>query len=222
MADVKLLGFWASPFVNRVQIALNLKSISYENIEQNLRAKSQLLLESNPVHKKVPVLIHGGKPISESLVIVEYIDEVWTDGPSILPSDPFARATARFWAAYISDKWWPLLTEYRTTEGEEAKAAVKEKFLEGLVLLEEAFVKSSKGKGYFGGDNIGYLDVVLGSLLGWLRVREVTQGVSFLDKSKAPQLAAWADRFTSNPAVVDVLPKTEKLVDFINSFTRAT
>lgn len=118
-------------------------------------------------------------------------------------------------------QWWPLLTEYRTAEGEEAKAAAKEKFLEGLVLLEEAFVKSSQGKGYFGGDNIGYLDVVLGSLLAWLRVREVTQGVAFLDKAKAPELAAWADRFTSNPAVVDVLPKTEKVVDFLNSFNRA-
>lgn len=220
MAAVKLLGFWASPYANRVQIALNLKSVSYEYIEENLRAKSQLLLESNPVHKKIPVLIHGDKPISESLVIVEYIDEVWTDGPSILPSDPYARATARFWAAYITDKWWPLLTEYRTTEGEEAKAAVKEKFDEGLVILEEAFVKSSQGKGYFGGEKIGYLDVVLGSLLAWLRVREVTQGVTFLDKTKAPELAAWADRFTLHPAVVDVLPKTEKVVDFINSFNK--
>lgn len=104
MAGVKLLGFWASPYANRVQIALNLKSISYEYIEQNLRSKSQLLLESNPVHKKVPVLIHGDNPVSESLVILEYIDEVWTQGPSILPSDPHDRAVARFWAAYITDK----------------------------------------------------------------------------------------------------------------------
>lgn len=104
MAAVKLLGFWASPFVNRVQIALNLKSISYEYIEQNLRSKSQLLLESNPVHKKVPVLIHGDKNISESVVIVQYIDEAWNDGPSILPSHPYDRANARFWAAYVTDK----------------------------------------------------------------------------------------------------------------------
>ncbi|KAF6176433.1 hypothetical protein GIB67_010070 [Kingdonia uniflora] len=34
----------------------------------------------NPVHKKVPVLIHNGKPISESLIVVQYVDEVWGCG----------------------------------------------------------------------------------------------------------------------------------------------
>jgi glutathione S-transferase len=40
----------------------------------------------NPVHKKIPVLIHNGKPIAESLIAVQYIDEVWNDKSSLLPS----------------------------------------------------------------------------------------------------------------------------------------
>lgn len=103
-SDVKLLGRCASPYVNRVQIALNVKSINYEYLEENLGSKSLLLLKTNPIHKKVPVLIHNDKSISESLVIIQYIDEVWTNGPCILPSDPYDRAEARFWAAYIDHK----------------------------------------------------------------------------------------------------------------------
>jgi glutathione S-transferase len=94
--DVKLLGAWPSPFVMRSRIALNIKSVNYEFLEETIGSKSQLLLQSNPVHKKMPVLIHADKPISESIIIVQYIDEVWTSGPSILASDPYDRAIERF------------------------------------------------------------------------------------------------------------------------------
>ncbi|KAL5980679.1 hypothetical protein ACLOJK_028588 [Asimina triloba] len=104
MGEVKVLGAWLSPFVMRPTIALNIKSVPYEFLEETFGSKSELLLKSNPVYKKIPVLIHNDRPISESMIIVQYIDETWTDGPSILPSDPYDRAIARFWATYIDDK----------------------------------------------------------------------------------------------------------------------
>ncbi|GAB2303549.1 Glutathione S-transferase U17 [Dionaea muscipula] len=144
--DVKLLGAGLSPYVLRVKIALNLKSVDYEFQAENLGSKSELLIKSNPVYKKIPVLLHGGKPICESLIIVQYIDEAWSDiGPSILPSDPYDRAVARFWAAYVDDKILPAVKGIVVANGEEAK--VKE-LKEVLVLLEEALIlKSSAGEG---------------------------------------------------------------------------
>lgn len=104
-SGVQVLGTIYSPYANRVEIALNLKSVDFEFIQQNLSSKSDLLLKSNPVHKKVPVLIHDGNCICESAIIVQYIDETWTaNGYSILPSHPHDRAVARFWAAYFDDK----------------------------------------------------------------------------------------------------------------------
>ena len=108
-SDVKLLGAWPSPFVLRVRIALNIKSVKYEFLEETFQPKSQLLLQSNPVYKKIPVLIHGDKPICESMIIVQYVDDVWSSGPPILPSDPYDRAVARFWATYIDDKVYKFL-----------------------------------------------------------------------------------------------------------------
>ena len=111
---VVLLDFWVSPFGQRCRIALAEKGIQYEYREENLWDKSPLLLKSNPVHKKIPVLIHDGKPVCESLIIVQYIDEVWADAAPILPKDPYARAQARFWADFIDKKvpfssliFWP-------------------------------------------------------------------------------------------------------------------
>ncbi|KAL0353895.1 UNVERIFIED_CONTAM: Glutathione S-transferase U23 [Sesamum angustifolium] len=106
-----LLGYNISMFAMRVRIALDEKGIEYEYREERLDNKSPLLLEMNPVHQKVPVLIHNGKPVSESLMILEYIDEVWKDKPSLLPSDPYQRAQARFWADLI-DKKARLFYEY--------------------------------------------------------------------------------------------------------------
>ncbi|KAJ8424828.1 hypothetical protein Cgig2_013023 [Carnegiea gigantea] len=212
--EVKLLGAWPSPFVMRPRIALNLKSIEYDFIEETMQPKSDLLLKSNPVYKKIPVLLHHDKPICESLIIVQYIDEVWSSGPSILPSDPYDRAIQRFWAAYIDDKWFPSLSGIAKAQGEEAKAAAIEQVREGLALLEEAFGKCSQGKDFFGGENIGYLDIALGCYLGWLRVSEKMNSVKLLDEAKTPGLTAWADKFCAHDAVKGVMPETDKLMEF--------
>ncbi|XP_058108052.1 glutathione S-transferase U7-like isoform X2 [Magnolia sinica] len=101
--EVMLLGKWASPFVRRVEWVLKLKGIQYDYVEEDLSNKSSLLLNYNPIWKKVPVLVHRGKPVVESSVILEYIDETWKENP-ILPDDPFERAMASFWAKFAGEE----------------------------------------------------------------------------------------------------------------------
>lgn len=98
-----LHGMWASPFAKRVELALKIKGIPFEYVEEDLMNKNpNTILKYNPVYKKVPVIVHNGNPICESLVILEYIEEVWkNDGPSLLPQDPYKRAKLRFWADFI-------------------------------------------------------------------------------------------------------------------------
>ncbi|KAI7741609.1 hypothetical protein M8C21_025648 [Ambrosia artemisiifolia] len=101
-SEVVVLGWWVSMYTTRVQIALAEKGIDYEYVEHDLFGdKSPLLLKHNPIYKKVPVFIHKGKPICESLIIVQYINETWKDGCSLLPSDPYLKSQAAFWADYI-------------------------------------------------------------------------------------------------------------------------
>lgn len=99
---IVLLDFLVSPFGMRVRLALAAKGLEYQTEEEELsQSKSPLLLKVNPVRKKIPVLIHNGKPICESLIIVEYIDEVWKDRYPLLPADPYQRAKAKFWVDFI-------------------------------------------------------------------------------------------------------------------------
>lgn len=105
MADeVILLDFWPSMFGMRTRIALEEKNVIFDYREQDLWNKSPILLEMNPVHKKIPVLIHNGKPVCESLIQMEYIDEVWPSKTPLLPSDPYKRAHAKFWGDFIDKK----------------------------------------------------------------------------------------------------------------------
>lgn len=59
-------------------------------------------------------------------------------------------------------QWFPLILEVGEAVEKDAKKAVLQKIIEGLCLLEEAFVKCSKGKDFFGGESIGYVNIALG------------------------------------------------------------
>lgn len=101
--EVKLFRNWSSAYALRIVWALKIKGIEFHTVFEDLENKSPSLLHYNPVHKKVPVLVHNGKPICESLVVLEYIEETWKQNP-LLPEDPLDKATARFWAKFNDDK----------------------------------------------------------------------------------------------------------------------
>ncbi|XP_006661987.1 probable glutathione S-transferase GSTU6 [Oryza brachyantha] len=222
--DVKVLGVVVSPFAIRVRIALGIKSVSYEYVEEDLFNKSELLLSSNPVHKKIPVLIHNGRPVCESSVIVQYIDEVWAAAaPSILPADPHDRAVARFWAAYVDDKMFPGMFGVLMAATEEERAAKANEALAAMAQLEKAFAEcAGGGKAFFGGDSIGYVDLALGSNLHWFEALRRMFGVALLDAGKTPLLAAWAKRFVEAEAAKGVVPDAGETVEFAKKLQART
>lgn len=110
-------------------------------------------------------------------------------------------------------QWFPIIRKLRDADTVEEREALINDIVEGLALLEEAYLKISEGKDYFGGDTIGYVDIVLGSMLGWVKVSQIVAQVELLDPGKAPGLAKWAERFCSHDVVKDILPEPSKLLD---------
>ncbi|CAH9090211.1 unnamed protein product, partial [Cuscuta epithymum] len=218
--QVKLLGTWWSPFVLRIKLPLKLKSVDYEFVEVQLQPpRSELLLQLNPIYKKIPVLVHNDKPICESLAIVQYIDDVWnTSDTSFFPSDPYDRAMNRFWAVYIDDKIFPMVRAFVAAADEGVGKEEIDNLIEVVFPLEDVFKNCRKGGKFFGRDKIGFLDIVLGSFVGWFKAIEVFNNVKLFDDIKFPNLSHWIDDFAVDEALRDVLPSTDQLVEFAKVF----
>ncbi|GAV77945.1 GST_C domain-containing protein/GST_N_3 domain-containing protein [Cephalotus follicularis] len=206
--EVILLDFWRSIFGMRVRIALAEKGVKYEYKEEDLGNKSPLLLEMNPIHKKIPVLIHNGKPICESLIIVQYIDEVWNSKSALLPSDPYERAQARFWADYIDKKVYDAGRKVWPRKGDEMEASKKE-FIEVYKVLEEEL----GDKPYFGGETFGYVDLALIPFYCWFYAYGTIGNVSL--EAECPKLIAWAKRCMQKESVAKSLPDQRKIYGYV-------
>ncbi|GKV22386.1 hypothetical protein SLEP1_g32265 [Rubroshorea leprosula] len=61
-SEVVLIGTWLSPFSKRVELALKLKGIPFEFVEEDIENKSELLLRHNPVHKRCQCCYTKGRP----------------------------------------------------------------------------------------------------------------------------------------------------------------
>ncbi len=92
-----------------MRITLNLKGLDYKAVPVHLRRGEQhapAYRRLNP-QSRVPALIDGGQVLTQSLAIVEYLDET-TPEPPLLPPDPAGRARVRALAQIIGSDIQPL------------------------------------------------------------------------------------------------------------------
>jgi maleylacetoacetate isomerase len=106
-----LYGYWRSSAAYRVRIALNLKGLAYESRPVHLvrdggeqHAPDYQAL--NP-QELVPCLVDGGRVFTQSMAIMEYLEET-RPSPPLLPADPLGRARVRALAQLLACDVHPL------------------------------------------------------------------------------------------------------------------
>ncbi|KAI4367078.1 hypothetical protein MLD38_022856 [Melastoma candidum] len=207
--ELVLLDFPMSPFCMRVGVALAEKGLKYESRPENnlLGGKSELLLASNPIYKKVPVLLHNGKPLCESTIIVGYIDETWPS-PPLMGSSPLERAEARFWADFVDKKLFDAGAAIWRAKADELEV-VKRDFLDVVRQLEGALGE----KDFFGGKVFGFVDIITIGVTSWFPAYEKYGGFQLEDH--CPKFAAWMKRCKGRESVAKVIPDAPQICEFV-------
>lgn len=170
--SVTLYGYWRSLAAFRVRAALNLKNIPYEEKLIDLSQGEQFsesFHQLNPQHV-IPLLDHDGKHITQSLAILEYLDDNWIEKP-LLPKDAFLKARVRSLAQITIADTHPLivprvrkyLNESYGADEEQQAAWAKHWFTIGTKAIEDRLNQDELSGLFCNGDEISVADIALTS-----------------------------------------------------------
>jgi maleylacetoacetate isomerase len=167
---MKLYTFFRSSAAFRVRIALNLKGLQYESAPKHFARnehRTQEYLALNP-QGLIPALAVDGVVLSQSLAIVEYLNERHPQ-PPLLPADPLDRARVRSMALAIACEIHPLnnlrVLNYLRSDLKQDDEGVgtwyRHWVSEGFGGLEQQAREFSAGGRYCFGDAVSLADVCL-------------------------------------------------------------
>jgi maleylpyruvate isomerase len=211
---MKLHGYFRSSASFRVRIALNLKGIAYDDAFYHLRRSEHLTPEYLALNPQglLPSLEDGGALLTQSLAIVEYLEETRPE-PPLLPKDPVARAHVRAMAQVVACDVHPLdnlrvlryLRHEMAQPEDKVQAWYNHWIAEGFKALEPLLARGGAGR-FCHGDAPGLADVCL--------VPQVVNSRNFgLDLTPFPTVARIAETCLAMPEFERALPKNQPDAD---------
>ncbi|GAB1256868.1 maleylacetoacetate isomerase [Aurantivibrio plasticivorans] len=208
---MKLYTYYRSSAVYRVRIALNLKALDYESVSVSLGDKENAMkaLDYFSINPQgfVPALEDNGQIFTQSLAIIEYLDEEYPD-ISLLPTKPKDRAVVRAMAQMITSDVHPLnnlrvlnyLRDQLKQPEESINAWYKHWIQEAFAALET--MVEQHGGAYCFKDTISLADVCLVPQMANAKRMNV-------DISPFSKLREIDEVLSSHPAFIDAAPEAQ-------------
>lgn len=196
------LTFYYSPFSSATTThwALEELGIPYEKVKLDLDKGEQRkpeFLALNP-NGKVPVLVHDGAPVFESIAILVYLGETFGVERGLFPPPGGKRAEALAWLVWSNVSIGAALARFQHASSDripkdehnaKAAASAKAEIEKLLGVLDRALT----GKEYLVGGSFSIVDVHVSGFAEYL-------GMCGFDTKRWPAIEAWVKRCSSRPA----------------------
>ncbi len=180
---MKVISFKICPFVQRVTALLEAKDLPYEIKFIDLNNKPQWFLDISP-NGQVPVLItDSGAALFESDAIVEYLEETYPPLQSGVSLEE--KASNRAWSYLAAKNYLVQCGAQRSPDAE----ALKERSKKIGVAFDRVEKQLGEGSSYFGGEELGMVDIAWLTLLHRARIIEERSGYDFI--GDRPKLKKW-------------------------------
>ena len=207
-----LYGYWRSSASYRVRLALAIKGLAYEAVPVHLMADGGQ--QHHPDYRRlnpqglVPTLQTGEHMLTQSLAIIEYLEERFPE-PPLLPADPIDRAHARAIAHAIACDIAPLANlrvlnhlkgQHDWTQGQ-TEQWIRHWLSEGLAAVEQLLAQSSHR--YCSGDQPGLADCCL--------LPQLYNAERFgVDLRRLARISAIGERLRALPALSSAHPEAQE------------
>jgi len=206
------------PYAQRARIVLVHKNIPYETINNHLKQKPEWITRLNPLGT-VPILQKDDLVVTESIVIMEYLDEVYP-GEKIVPSDPYTKAKDKMFMERFSKivtQYYGILMGMRDGNDFTEKLAG---FASAYKVVEEEL--KQRNTKYFGGDKPMLIDLAM-----WPHIeRMVAMGTKIpqlkINGDSLPLFAAYIERMKSVPAIKDTMFTPETHMAFFDTIKQGS
>ena len=204
---LKLIGASASPFVRKVRVALAEKGIAYEHDPIVPFGQPPEYLKISPLGK-IPALLDDGKPLSDSSIIVAYLERKHPE-PALYPSDPYEFARALWFEEYgdsalVTNMTAPIFFQRviaprffnRPTDEAVVQKAIEVEAPKCLDYLEEQI----DGNEFLAGGQFSIADIGITTHFVNARFANYT-----VDAKRWPKVASYLQRILSRPSFRDIV-----------------